>query len=71
MKDLGEVRHDDDYVEADDMQGNDESVSKFFKHQIIKRAPDKMLHYLDGSILIAFRNTLIHVDLLDQGIAEK
>ena len=30
-----------------------------------------MLHYLDGSILIAFRNKLIHVDLSDEGIAEK
>ena len=30
-----------------------------------------MVHYLDGNILIAFRNKLIHVDLLDQGIDTK
>ena len=68
MKDLGEVRHElfddeDDYDEVLDMQRNGESVSTLFKDKIIKRAPDKMLHYLGGSILIAFRNTLIHVDL--------
>ena len=69
MKELGEVRDEgndseDDYVEAEDKQLNGESVSMFFKEQIIKRAPDKMVHYLDGNILIAFRNKLIYVDLV-------
>ena len=68
MRALGEVRHDlfddeDDYDEVEDKQLDGKSVSNLFKDKIIKRAPDKMLHYLDGSILIAFRNTLIHVDL--------
>ena len=39
------------------------SVSQIFKERIIRRAPDKMIEYLQDHILLAYRNSIIYIDL--------
>ena len=34
-----------------------------FKNRIIKRAPDKMIDYLAGYILLSFRNHIVYLDV--------
>lgn len=39
------------------------SVSELFKSEAIKRAPDKMIDFTDGFIVLAFRNRLLYFDV--------
>jgi len=39
------------------------NVSTFFSDKIINRAPDKMIDFLQGNILLAYRNLIISADV--------
>ncbi len=42
-----------------------ESISKKFSAEIIERAPDKMLAYIKGFIVLAYRNEFIYFNVGD------
>ena len=42
-----------------------ESISKKFSTEIIERAPDKMLAYIKGFIVLAYRNEFIYFNVGD------
>ena len=58
MKSLGEFNVNilEDYDEK-------KSVSQIFKNKIIQRAPDKMIDYLDGYILLSYRYHIVYLDV--------
>ena len=60
-------------VDSKEEQGDDmfgESVYEIFRDNLIVRAPDKMIDYFDGYIMLAFRNVIFYVrvdgDRIDQ-----
>ena len=42
-----------------------------FKDEIIKRAPDKMIDYLQGYIMVAYRNSIIYLNVSQYGIDDE
>ena len=60
MKSLGEAD-----IEFEDSMQEMQSVSQILKNRIIKRAPDKMIDYLDGYILISYRNHIVYMDVCE------
>ena len=48
----------------------EESVNEIFSERIIKRAPDKMIDFLDGHILLAYRNSIFYLDVSDYGVID-
>ena len=48
----------------------EESVNEIFSERIIKRAPDKMIDFLDGHILLAYRNCIMYLDVSDYGVVD-
>ena len=73
MKSLGEIKPDE--VEEDEDTGifdgifkwgddqRKKSVTEIFKNQLIRRSPDKMIDYMCGFILLAYRNRIIYLDV--------
>ena len=53
--DSKEEKGDDDYDIFED------SVYEIFRDNLIVRAPDKMIDYFDGYIMLAFRNVIFYV----------
>ena len=54
---MGEAGAEDEVVsDEDDMF--DESVYEIFRDNLITRAPDKMIDYFQGNIMLAFRNCI-------------
>ena len=45
-----------------------QNVSELFGKDIIKRAPDKMIDIIDNHILLAYRNSIIYLDVSQYGI---
>ena len=45
-----------------------QNVSELFAKDIIKRAPDKMIDIIDNHILLAYRNSIIYLDVSQYGI---
>lgn len=60
MKSLGEFNVD---LEEHNDENEKKSVSQMFKNKIIQRAPDKMIDYLNGYILLSFRNHIVYLDV--------
>ena len=58
MRSLGEIHVEDGDLDAMYARHDDAgpSVSSMFKNRIIQRAPDKMIDFLGGCILISYRN---------------
>ena len=40
-----------------------DSISKLFKNKLIERAPNKMIDYFDGYIMLAYRNVLFYLKI--------
>ena len=40
-----------------------QNVNELFGKDIIKRAPDKMIDIIDNHILLAYRNSIIYLDV--------
>ena len=49
---------------------SDESVSQIFSKKIIDRAPDKMIDFIDNHILVAYRNTIIYLNVSSYGVKD-
>ena len=43
-------------------------MNALFKHEIINRAPDKMIDVQDGYIMLAYRNVLILCSIKEHGV---
>ena len=63
MLKMGEI-HDENGAATVQNSGQ-ESVSQIFKHQLIVRAPDKMIDYFCDFILIAYRNLIVAINVTD------
>ena len=48
----------------------DQSVGQIFGEAIIERAPDKMIDFLDNHILLAYRNSIIYMDVSSYGVID-
>ena len=46
-----------------DGQTSTQSVSQIYQDSLIKRAPDKMIDYVQGFILLAYRNSIIYLNV--------
>ena len=47
------------------------SVTELLKEPIIVRTPDKMIDYLNGYILLAYRDLIVYINVTDINIDEK
>ena len=45
-------------------------MNEIFSERIIKRAPDKMIDFLDGHILLAYRNSIMYLDVSEYGVVD-
>ena len=43
-------------------------VNEMFSDQIIRRAPDKMIDFLQGNILLAYRDLMVYVRVSEYGV---
>ena len=60
-----------DHHDHDGNSHDEGSISEIFKDKpIIERAPDKMIDYFENYILIAFRHTLITINVTNLEIDE-
>ena len=59
----------DSNVESDDDMF-EESVYEIYGDKLIVRAPDKMIDYFDGFIMLAFRNVIFYVKVDGKRIEE-
>ena len=74
---MGEAVPDDIQIPINSDEDNDDSVfhqfsvTEIFKEkdeQLIERAPDKMIDYFDGFIMLAFRGVVVYVDVTEHKI---
>ena len=77
MQAMGEAGADDykvdSKVESDDDDANhmfEESVYEIYRDKLIVRAPDKMIDYFDGFIMLAFRSVIFYVKVDGKRIEE-
>ena len=67
MQAMGEAGAEDykmSEVDSKEEQGDDifeDSVYEIFRDDLIVRAPDKMIDYFDGYIMLAYRNVIFYV----------
>ena len=67
MQAMGEAGAEDykmSEVDSKEEQGDEifeDSVYEIFRDDLIVRAPDKMIDYFDGYIMLAFRNVIFYV----------
>ena len=47
------------------------SVTEIFKNSIITPVPDKSIEMIGNFIMIAFKNTIIYIDVSKHGINER
>ena len=47
-----------------------QSVGQIFSEEIIERSPDKMIDFLDNHILLAYRNSIIYMDVSSYGVID-
>ena len=50
---------------------NKKSVTQIFNNQLIRRSPDKMIDFMCGFILLAYRNKIIYLDVRKHNIDEE
>ena len=65
-----------DHIHSYDAQDQDllpktKSVTEKLKEPIIVRTPDKMIDYLNGYILLAYRDLIVYINVTDINIDEK
>ena len=46
------------------------SISEMFGDEIIDRAPDKMVDFLQGNIMLAYRDLIIYCNVNDYGVED-
>ena len=63
MLKTGEIRNIDDDEAFHEQQLQGESITQMADNQIIKRAPDKMIDYFENHILLAYRNTIMTINV--------
>ena len=76
MQAMGEAGAEDykmSEVDSKEEQGDEifeDSVYEIFRDDLIVRAPDKMIDYFDGFIMLAFRNVIFYVKVDGKRIEE-
>ena len=73
MQALGEFRSEYDTSVAQKSRtifASQKSVSQIFEGELVDRAPDKMIDFLQGHVLLAYRNSIVYLDVSNFGIDE-